>query len=51
MMNDETRNVPCPKCKGYGWIEDTTLQGFKYCEHCKRTGEIKEGVKKDEKTV
>ena len=40
-MNDKPNNDTCPKCNGYGWIKDTTMRGFKYCEHCKRTGKIR----------
>jgi len=40
-MKNKLKNVTCPKCNGYGWIKDTTMRGFKYCEYCKRTGKIK----------
>ena len=32
----------CKKCNGYGWISDTTLKGFKYCDNCNKTGKAKQ---------
>ena len=32
----------CKKCNGFGWISDTTLKGFKYCDNCNKTGKVKQ---------
>ena len=39
-LEEESKYIaePCPKCKGYGWITDTSLQGYKWCQHCNKTG-------------
>tara|TARA_Y100000310_G_scaffold301220_1_gene337483 strand:- start:189 stop:356 length:168 start_codon:yes stop_codon:yes gene_type:complete len=48
---DKTRKQveTCPRCNGYGWVGDTTLQGYYYCDTCDRTGEVttKEDTKED----